>query len=61
MIKDFEEEELNVWSDSSLRYYVWQLFTGETTLDKFEEDILSFRNSEYYKGNNEMYKIIKED
>ena len=61
MKEDFEEEELDVWSNSNLRFYVWQLLSGETTLEKFEEDILSFRNSEYYRGNKEEYKTIKEE
>ena len=58
MIQDFEEEELDVWKNSNLRFYVSQLFKGETTLEEFESDILSFRNSEYYRGNKEEYKII---
>lgn len=61
MIKDFEEEELDVWPNSNLRYYVSQLFKGEITLEEFESNISSFRNSEYYRGNNEEYKTMKED
>ena len=60
-INDIEECELDVWSNSALRFYVTALFKGEQTLEQFKDDLLSFRNSEYYKGSKEEYKIIKED
>ena len=61
-IKDIEEDELNSWGNSSLRFYVIQVLNGEETLEQFKENLLSFRNSEFYTGNNEKYKtIIDED
>lgn len=57
-IKDFEEEELKAWG-VYLPSYVSDLIAGNILLDSFIENIISFRNSEFYTGNNPKYKQLK--
>jgi hypothetical protein len=56
-MNDIEIEELDAWNDND-RYYFWQVLNGEKSLIESIEDIKSFRNSKYYTGTQEKYRII---
>ena len=55
-IIDIEEEEFKAWNGHEV-YYMVQVLNGEKTISEFKEDLLSFRNSEYYTGTNKKYKL----
>lgn len=57
-IKDLEPEELDVWGSHS-NHYFWEVLSGEKSLETARDDILSFRNSEYYTGNNPDYQKLE--
>ena len=57
---DIEIEEFKAWSGHT-EYYLLEVLNGKKSLEEFKEDLLSFRNSEFYTGTKEEYKIIKDE
>lgn len=52
-MNDFTEAELQTWTYRDT-YFV-QLLNGEISLETAREDLASFRNGEYYTGDNPKY------
>lgn len=57
---DIEIEELKVWKYYALEHFL-DVLNGDKSVEEAREDILSFRNSEYYTGTNPEYKILPND
>ncbi len=57
---DIEIEEFKAWHGNT-EYYLLEVLNGNKSLEEFKEDLLSFRNSEFYTGTKEEYKIIKDE
>jgi hypothetical protein len=56
---DFEEIELNTWSDDGIKYYLFQLLNKEYTVEELREDLKSFRNTKHYTGSKPEFKELK--
>lgn len=57
MNNKIEPEELKTWG--WLEEKLLDILNKEYDLEEAIEDIKSFRNTEYYTGTNEKFKIIK--
>jgi len=51
-------EELQAWQYQE--EILWEILNKDKDLEEAIEDIKSFRNTKYYTGNDNKYKIIKE-
>lgn len=54
--KEIQVEELRAWSDPE--YHFLELLNGNITLEETLENILSFRNSKFYTGNEPEFMVI---